>query len=131
MEHKIYYHDTDAAGVVYYANYLKYFEEARTELFEKAGCSIKEYMEIGFVFAVRSCHIIYQSPARYGEVLVSQTQIVQMKGVRIECKQALYEKVSGRLIVEADIVLVCLNHDFKPVLIPQSIRKAFAYENIN
>lgn len=71
-EKRIYYHDTDAGGVVYYANYLKYLEEDRTEFLEKRGLSIKEMHENQFFYAVRTCSINYKSPARYGDVIICE-----------------------------------------------------------
>ena len=67
MEKRIYYHDTDAGGVVYYGNYLKYLEEARTEILEKKGLSVLELNRQGYLFAVRKCTITYRSPARYAD----------------------------------------------------------------
>ena len=65
----IYYHDTDSGGVVYYANYLKYLEEARTEYFRSKFQELKTLAERGVLFVVARVEIDYRSPAKYGGIL--------------------------------------------------------------
>ena len=67
MEIRIYYEDTDCGGVVYYANYLKYFERARTQYLEERGLSVAGLMNEGTVFVVVHAEVDYRSPARYGD----------------------------------------------------------------
>jgi acyl-CoA thioester hydrolase len=74
MEIKVYYEDTDCGGVVYYANYLKYFERARTEYLETRGCSIADWMQRGVVFVVVHAEAHYYSAGRYGETLTIESQ---------------------------------------------------------
>ena len=69
MEVRIYYEDTDCGGVVYYGNYLKYFERARTQYLEERGLSVAELMKEGTVFVVVHAEVDYRSPARYGDRL--------------------------------------------------------------
>jgi acyl-CoA thioester hydrolase len=75
MEIKIYYEDTDCGGVVYYANYLKYFERARTHYLEERGLSVAGLMKEGTVFVVVHAEVDYRSPARYGDWLVIETVV--------------------------------------------------------
>ncbi|MEJ2685331.1 MAG: YbgC/FadM family acyl-CoA thioesterase, partial [Candidatus Sulfobium sp.] len=70
---KIYYEDTDCGGVVYYANYLRYFERARTEFLESRGVSLKALMEEGIYFVVAEAELKYKAPGRYGDVLAVGT----------------------------------------------------------
>lgn len=123
METKIYYHDTDAGGVVYYANYLKYMEAARTEFFENLGFPIGSLLERNFLYAVRKCTITYKSPARYGDTIICDARIKEVTAVQFIFEQAIYEKKTNRLLVEAEVSLVSLTKDFKPVTIPDDIRK--------
>ena len=81
MQKRIYYHDTDCGGVVYYANYLKYLEEARTEYMEKRGLILKELAEKGFLFVVRRVDIEYKAPAHYGDTLEIVTKLSKIKNV--------------------------------------------------
>src|SRR3989338_8890805 len=69
MEKKIYYHDTDAGGVVYYANYLKHLEEARFEFCLSKGINLSESATEGILFAVVHLDMDYKSPARYGDTI--------------------------------------------------------------
>lgn len=123
METKIYYHDTDAGGVVYYANYLKYMEAARTEFFENLGFPIGSLLERNFLYAVRKCTITYKSPARYGDTIICDAKIKEVTAVQFIFEQSIYEKKTHRLLVEAEVSLVSLTKDFKPVTIPDDIRK--------
>jgi acyl-CoA thioester hydrolase len=119
---KIYYHDTDAGGVVYYANYLKYLEEARTEYFEQKGISIKNLHNEGFMYAVRKCEIVYKKPARYGDTVICTAEIEKMTAAQIFFNQKIHLKEDNQLLVESKISLVSLNKDFKATAIPENIR---------
>ena len=122
MKKRIYYHDTDAGGVVYYANYLKYLEEARTEFLEVRGISVKELHEQGILYAVRKCSVIYRSPARYGDVLICDAKLKSMTAAQFIFEQTIKEEKTNRLIVEAEVHLVCLTKDFKPQQIPEELK---------
>jgi len=122
MEKRIYYHDTDAGGVVYYGNYLKYLEEARTEYLENKGLSIREAQKKGFLYAVRRCNIVYRSPACYGDIILCDAHLTKITAAQIFFKQNIYHKNDQQLIVEAEVTLVSLNQDFKPTPIPEDIK---------
>ena len=100
MEVKIYYEDTDCGGVVYYANYLKYFERARTEYLEMRGYSVTALMEQGIIFVVVHAELDYCSPARYGETLVIETEVGDVTGAALTFSHVVREKVSGRVVVK-------------------------------
>ena len=114
MEKKIYYHDTDCGGVVYYSNYLKYFEEGRTEYFEGRGASLKGLVEKGILFAVRNVQIDYKAPARYGDTVEIVTMIEKIKNASMIFLQEA--KIGDKLLVSAKIILVCIDKDFRPWL---------------
>ena len=100
MEVRIYYEDTDCGGVVYYANYLKYFERARTQYLEDRGLSVSELMQAGRVFVVVHAEVEYRAPAYYGEILDIETTIPEMSPASITFAHVVRERGSGRLIVE-------------------------------
>ena len=100
MEVRIYYEDTDCGGVVYYANYLKYFERARTHYLEARGLSVAELMKQGCLFVVVHAEVDYRAPARYGDILDITTMIPQMTPASITFSHAVRERQSGRVIVE-------------------------------
>lgn len=123
MEIKIYYQDTDCGGVVYYANYLTYFERARTEWFAEKGISVKNLAEQGTLFVVSHAEADYKSPAKYGETITIQTQLESAAGVRLELSYRIEEKDTKRLIVTGKTTLVCVNSDMKPQRIVDDIIK--------
>src|SRR3990167_1347148 len=122
MEKRIYYHDTDAGGVVYYGNYLKYLEESRTEFLEKKGLSVAQLHQLGFFYAVRKCSITYKSPALYGDTIVCEARLKEITPARLIFEQTIHDKASGRLLVEAQVDLASLAKDFKPTPIPEAVK---------
>ncbi|MFH1360124.1 MAG: thioesterase family protein [Candidatus Omnitrophota bacterium] len=122
MEKRIYFHDTDAGGVVYYGNYLKYLEEARTEFLELKGLSVAAFHERGLLYAVSQCTIHYRYPARYGQVLICTATLIKASAVKLIFDQKIFEKKTNQLIVESEVTLVCLNKDFKPTPIPEDLK---------
>ena len=123
MEIKIYYQDTDCGGVVYYANYLTYFERARTEWMTDKGISVKNLAEQGTLFVVSHAEADYKSPAKYGETIIIQTQLDSAAGVRLELSYKIEEKISKRLLVTGKTTLVCVNLNMKPQRIADDIVK--------
>ncbi|NTV29196.1 MAG: YbgC/FadM family acyl-CoA thioesterase [Candidatus Omnitrophica bacterium] len=126
MEKKIYYHDTDSGGVVYYANYLKYLEEARTEWLEDKGLGMKSFLDRGLLYAVRSCNVTYKRPARYGDVICCDAVLEKVTGAQLFFRQRVWDKDSGHDLVEAEVVLVCLGNNFKPRAIPDDLKEKLA-----
>ncbi len=122
MEKRIFYHDTDAGGIVYYGNYLKYLEEARTEMLEKKGLSVAIFRKRGLMYVVRKCAITYRSPARYGDIIVCAAQVQKITAAQLVVDHTIQDKENKRLIVEAEVTLACLNGDFKPVSIPDDLK---------
>ena len=123
MEKRIYYHDTDAGGIVYYGQYLCYLEEARTEFLEKRGLSVELFKGRGFVFVVRQCNVSYRSPARYDDIILCDAKLKKLGASQMIFDQTVHDKKDGRLIIEAEVSLVCLNMDFKPTPIPDDLRE--------
>ncbi len=125
MKKRIYYHHTDCGGVVYYANYLNFLEEARTEYFASKGSSIKELADGGVMFVVSRQEVDYKFPAVYGDDLDIRTQIGAFSGVRIEFLHEIYNQ-NNQLIVKARTILVCVDGHLKPQAIPEDLRKKLA-----
>lgn len=123
MEKMIYYHDTDAGGVVYYANYLKYMEEARVEFFNQRGLS-ESSMESGPVFfPVRSCVITYYKPAWYGETIRCSAEVQRATAARVVFQQRVVNAKTGELLTEAEVTLACVDaRSFKPIRIPDDFQ---------
>jgi acyl-CoA thioester hydrolase len=119
---RIYYHHTDCGGVVYYATYLKFLEEARTEFLENRGVLSKDLQKKGTLFVVARQEINYKLPAFYGDTLTVDTRIANVAGVRIEFEYEIKNQ-NNQTVSDAKTVLVCIDRDFKPKAIPEEIRK--------
>jgi acyl-CoA thioester hydrolase len=122
MKIRIYYHHTDCGGVVYYANYLNFLEEARTEYFELKNASIKKLADAGTMFVVARQEIDYKFPAKYGDQLDIQTKTGEITGVRIEFLHEIYNQ-NKQIVVKAKTTLVCVDKNLKPQAIPEDLRK--------
>ena len=109
MEVKIYYEDTDCGGVVYYANYLKYFERARTQYLEERGLSVAGLMKEGTVFVVVHAEVDYRSPARYGDRLIIETVVSGMTAASLTFSHIIRERKSQRVVVEGSARLASVN----------------------
>jgi acyl-CoA thioester hydrolase len=117
----VYYEDTDAAGVVYFANYLKFMERARTEWLRQYGCDHNELAEKNKIaFAVRSLKAEYLKPARLNENLDVKTQIKSARKASLEFIQTIVR--GNDVLVTAETLVACVDTvSFKPVAIPQSL----------
>ncbi|MDD2752454.1 MAG: YbgC/FadM family acyl-CoA thioesterase [Candidatus Omnitrophica bacterium] len=122
MKKRIYYHDTDCGGVVYYSNYLKYMEEARTESLEERGVFIQELAKQGVLFVVAHQEIDYKCPAFYGDILDVATKLEKIGTVKLEFSHEVKNQ-KGQLICAGKAILVCVGTDIRPKAIPEEIRK--------
>ncbi len=113
MEIRIYYEDTDCGNVVYYANYLKYFERARTDYLEQRGLSVAALLKGGTQFMVVHAEVDYRSPARYGETLAIETTITESGKTSLTFAHVIRERTSRRLVVEGSAKLVATTLDNK------------------
>jgi len=100
MDIRIYYEDTDCGGVVYYANYLKYFERARTHYLEERGLSVAGLLKEGTQFMVVHAEVHYRSPARYGETLAIETTLKETGKATVTFAHVLRDSQSRRVVAE-------------------------------
>jgi len=114
MEIKIHYEDTDCGNVVYYANYLKYFERARTEYMNQRGIDLVTYHQQGIFFMVASAQVDYRSPARYGETIVVDTWISEISRATFTFQYKVFEKETKRLIADGETKIVTVDTRQKP-----------------
>ena len=122
---RVYYEDTDLAGIVYYANYLKYIERARTEWVRELGIdqtALKR--DEGVVFAVRRVEADYLVPAQFDDVVTVETSVSSLTGARIVLNQrVLREDV---LLFDAVVTLVALRDDGRPARMSEQLRAVFS-----
>ena len=118
---RVYYEDTDLAGIVYYANYLKFIERARTEWVTALGVDqIALKARDGIVFAVRRVEADYLRPARFGDDLVVDTRLQTLGGARIVLEQVVL-RGDERLFASV-VTLVCLGEDGHAARLPAEVR---------
>lgn len=117
-KYRIYYEDTDAGGVVYYANYLKFFERARTDFLRARGISQSELSQKeNLVFVVRKCEIEYVFPARLDDEIEVSVEVKEMRPASILMEQKMTK--SGKILSTLNVKIACINSkNFKPEKIP-------------
>ena len=121
---KVYYEDTDAGGIVYYANYLKYLERARTEALTNIGLSNLQIKEkFGALIIVKSCNIEYKKPAYLEDNLSIRSFIKFVTKTSLMMNQVISN--GDNIIVEAQVRLVFINNKSKPVRLPEIIFNKF------
>ena len=114
---KVYYEDTDAGNVVYYANYLKFLERARTEMISSIGLSNKKLIdEHGIYIIVKSCKIEYKKPVMLEDLIEINSNVKSVTRSTITMEQII--KKDENIVTESEIVLITVNKSGKPVKIP-------------
>jgi acyl-CoA thioester hydrolase len=125
---RVYYEDTDAGGVVYYANYLKFYERARTERLRALGFEQDQLRrDVGLVFAVRSVQVDYLRPALFNDALMVSAEVRNLKRASVEFHQEVTRskfESEPELLSRAVVRIVSLNIEtFMPMTIPDAIRE--------
>jgi acyl-CoA thioester hydrolase len=121
---RVYFEDTDAAGIVYYANYLKFAERARTDMLRDRGISHADMMtRDGLVLVVRRCSIDYLKPARLDDVLTVETDVAKLGGASVDLVQRVLR--GGELLAELKVLVVCIDRSGRPHRFPDSVRRVF------
>jgi acyl-CoA thioester hydrolase len=125
---RVYYEDTDFTGVVYHANYLRYFERGRSDFLRLAGVSHTELRARAepVVFVVRRMEIEFIRPAKVDDALVVRTVFDRLKGPRVFVRQTIER--SGETLAEASVQVVCIRLDGRPVKPPADILQALLLE---
>ncbi len=114
---KVYYEDTDAGNVVYYANYLKFLERARTEMISSIGLSNKKLIdEHGIYIIVKSCNIEYKKPVMLEDFIEINSNVKSVTRSTITMDQII--KKDENIVTVSEIVLITVNKSGKPVKIP-------------
>ena len=118
---RVYYEDTDMAGIVYYANYLKYIERARSDWVRSLGIDQNRLRTAqGLVFAVRKITADYLQPAHFDEPLQITTEMTKLTSARLYLQQNVYRDLD--LLFQAQVILVALNSAGKPMRLPAEFR---------
>ncbi len=122
---RVYYEDTDLAGIVYYANYLKFIERGRSEYVRALGIDQGALKRgHGIVFAVRRVEADYLRPAKYDDELIVRTDLVAETGARLVLDQSVWRGVEK--LFTATVTIVCLSETGAPTRLPPDVRRKFA-----
>lgn len=119
-EIRVYYEDTDMAGIVYYANYLRFIERGRSDWVREVGIDQLAMKEAGVVFAVRRVEADYVSPARFDDILEVRTTLDSLSSARMVMAQEVWR--GDVLIFTAEVLIVCIGASGKPVRLPAECR---------
>lgn len=116
---RVYYEDTDAGGVVYHANFLKYGERARSDLLRILGV---EQSRLSVAFVVRRCEVEFKAPAHLDDLLEVQTKLVAVKGASLEAEHRI--RRDGDELVRLNVRIACVNlaEGGRPARLPEDIR---------
>jgi acyl-CoA thioester hydrolase len=124
---RVYYEDTDAAGIVYHAAYLEFAERARTEMLRCLGLDHASLRaRSGLTFAVRRCVIDYRAPARLDDLLEVETRLLRLGGASLELAQRVL--CAGRLLAGLELRLALLDQDLRVARVPREL--AYALERL-
>ena len=122
---RVYYEDTDAAGIVYYANYLKFAERGRTEMMRALGFAHGDIQaETGIIFTVRWLCADYRLPARLDDLLSVDTRISETGAATLRLDQQI--RRDGVVLAAIDVLVACVGHDGRPRRVPSALRAALA-----
>jgi acyl-CoA thioester hydrolase len=125
MTLRVYYEDTDAAGIVYYANYLKFAERGRTEMMRALGFAHSRIVvETGTIFTVRRLSADYRGPARLDDALTVDTRVLDIGGATVLLDQKI--RRDGAVLVALELLVACVGHDGRPRRVPAGLRAALA-----
>lgn len=128
---RVYYEDTDAAGVVYHSNYLKYCERARTEYLRTHGFSVAALAAEGSIFPVVRMEIDFKAAACHDDLLRINTIVQHVGGSTISFLQRIYRETDNRLLVELLVTLACVSEQLKAKRIPLKLRSFLLKEGNN
>ncbi|TBU76502.1 tol-pal system-associated acyl-CoA thioesterase [Pseudomonas daroniae] len=127
---RVYYEDTDAGGIVYYVNYLKFMERARTERLRELGFAQSTLAGEGLLFVVHSSEARYHAPARLDDELLVSAEVTELNRASLRFRQQVRRVTDNVLLCEGQFLVACVRADnFKPRAMPLSLRTAFAGED--
>lgn len=119
---RVYYEDTDAGGIVYYANYLKFAERGRTEFLRALGHDHRAMRDrFGLGFVVRRCTVEYLKPALLDDALIVETRLLSVAGARFEMAQCVLR--NDTILCELAVTLGCVDAVGRPVRLPGGVRE--------
>ena len=124
---RVYYEDTDAGGIVYYVNYLKFMERARTERLRSLGFAQSQLAGEDLLFVVHSAEARYHAPARLDDELLISADVIELNRASLRFRQQVRRAADNLLLCEGQFLVACVRADsLRPRAIPDALRTAFA-----
>jgi acyl-CoA thioester hydrolase len=117
---RVRYAETDRMGLLHHANYLVYFEQARTELLRSHGLSYRDLEDKGYLLVLTKVEVRYKRPARYDDLLTIRTVVERTTAVRIDHRYEVFR--DGELLTEGTTTLACVDRDGRPQPLPELLR---------
>jgi acyl-CoA thioester hydrolase len=129
---RVYFEDTDAGGVVYHGNYLKFAERARTELMRAGGFDHSGLAkEHGVLIVVRDCTMEFIAPARLDDALEVRSEVTTIGGASLSIRQEVFrpmpETGGDKLLVRVELRLACIDREFRPARLPEALKRALSH----
>jgi acyl-CoA thioester hydrolase len=119
---RVRYAETDRMGLLHHANYLVYFEQARTELLRSFGHTYRDLEDQGFLLVITKVEMHYRRPAKYDDLLTIRTTVARTTAVRIDHRYEVLR--DGLLIADGTSTLACIDRDGRPQALPEFLRQA-------
>lgn len=124
---RVYFEDTDAGGIVYYVNYLKFMERARTERLRSLGFAQSQLAEDGLLFVVHSVSARYLAPAKLDDQLLVSAEVIELNRASLRFRQQVRRVEDDAVLCEGQFLVACVRADnLKPRAIPEALHAAFA-----
>ena len=117
---RVRYAETDRMGFLHHANYLVYFEQARTELLRSHGFSYRDLEDGGYLLVLTKVEVRYKRPAKYDDLLTVRTVVERTTAVRIDHRYEV--RCEGQLVAEGSSTLACIDRDGRPQALPDFLR---------
>lgn len=119
---RVIYGDTDRMGVVYYANYLRFFEAGRNEFLREKGARYRDVeAEFGVMLPVVEANVRYRHPARYDDLIRIETRITELKRASLRFEYSVVREGDEKLLAEGHTVHACIDREHKPVKLPEPV----------
>ena len=122
-KYRILYADTDQMGMVYHANYLRWFEQARNELIRQRGLTYPEYEEMGYYLPVVEANIRFYKPAKYDDIIRTEAQVAFIKKASLQFEYQIFRDAGNELLVKGFTRHANLNHQQKVAVFPSNFKE--------
>lgn len=126
---KLYFEDTDTMGIIYHANYIKYFERARTDWLRSAGFQPMKMEEVGVGFVVRKMEIEWLAPLNLDDEIIATAQVSKMGNASVTLEQTITR--GGEMVCRGEVLIVCVGaQSKKPMPVPDELKAVFMTGNV-